>query len=222
MALTHGGFVGTPAFASPEQFTNAPVDVRSDIYSLGATLWFLLTGHMLFSGRTIEEIQEARRSKPLPIDQLKAARVPRRFISLLMSMLAIEPAARPAGARELSARLQAIRASITGRGKTAARLALAAAIVALATIVAVREFHHPTKATPSAIPEKSIAVLPFENLSRDPDNAYFAEGIQEEILTRLAKHRRLKSNFAHFHPAVSEQTSQSRRDREAAWGSEHS
>ena len=155
MALTHGGFVGTPAFASPEQFTNAPVDVRSDIYSLGVTLWFLLTGHMLFSGRTIEEIQDARRSKPLPIDQLKAARVPRRFVSLLMSMLAIEPAARPAGARELSARLQAIRASITGRGKTAARLALAAAIVALATIVAVREFHSSaTKATPSADPRE--------------------------------------------------------------------
>ena len=193
MALTHGGFVGTPAFASPEQFTNAPVDVRSDIYSLGVTLWFLLTGHMLFSGRTIEEIQDARRSKPLPIEQLKAAHVPRRFVSLLMSMLAIEPAARPAGARELSARLQAIRASITGRGKTAARLALAAAIVALATIVAVREFHSSaTKATPSAIPEKSIAVLPFENLSRDPDNAYFAEGIQEEILTRLARIADLK------------------------------
>ena len=193
MALTHGGFVGTPAFASPEQFTNAPVDVRSDIYSLGVTLWFLLTGHMLFSGRTIEEIQDARRSKPLPIEQLKAARVPRRFVSLLMSMLAIEPAARPAGARELGARLQAIRASITGRGKTAARLALAAAIVALATIVAVREFHSSaTKATPSAIPEKSIAVLPFENLSRDPDNAYFAEGIQEEILTRLASIADLK------------------------------
>jgi serine/threonine protein kinase len=120
MALTHGGFVGTPAFASPEQFANAPVDVRSDIYSLGATLWFLLTGNMLFIGRTIEEIRDARRSKPLPTDQLEAARVPSRFVSLLMSMLAIEPAARPAGARELSTRLQAIRASITGRGKTAA------------------------------------------------------------------------------------------------------
>ena len=48
------------------------------------------------------------------------------------------------------------------------------------------------KATPSAIPEKSIAVLPFENLSRDPDNAYFADGIQEEILTRLAKIADLK------------------------------
>ena len=191
MALTHGGFVGTPAFASPEQFTNAPVDVRSDIYSLGVTLWFLLTGHMLFSGRTIEEIQDARRSKPLPIDQLKAAHVPRRFISLLRSMLAIEPAARPAGARELGARLQAIRASITGRSKTAGRLALAAAIVALATIVAVREFHS-TKATPFSMPEKSIAVLPFENLSDDPANAYFAEGIQEEILTRLASIADLK------------------------------
>jgi TolB-like protein/Tfp pilus assembly protein PilF len=193
MALTHGGFVGTPAFASPEQFTNAPVDVRSDIYSLGATLWFLLTGHMLFSGRTIEEIQEARQSKPLPIEQLKAARVPQRFVSLLMSMLAIEPASRPAGARELTQKLQAIRASITGRGKTAGRLSLAAAIVVLATIVALREFHSAaTKTTTSAIPEKSVAVLPFENLSSDPNNAYLADGIQEEILTRLASIADLK------------------------------
>jgi serine/threonine protein kinase len=191
MALTHGGFVGTPAFASPEQFTNAPVDVRSDIYSLGATLWFLLTGQMLFSGRTVEEIQEARRSKPLPVEQLKAAHIPRRFISLLTSMLAIEPAARPGGARELAARLQGIRASITGCAKTAAWVAFAAATVALGTIVAVRQFHS-TEATPSAIPEKSIAVLPFENLSRDQDNAYFADGIQEEILTRLAQIADLK------------------------------
>jgi TolB-like protein len=142
---------------------------------------------MLFSGRTIEEIQDARRSKPLPIEQLKAARVPRRFVSLLMSMLAIEPAARPPGARELSARLQAIRASITGRGKTVGRVALAAAIVALAAVVAVRLFHSPaTKGAASLVPEKSIAVLPFENLSGEPDNVYFANGIQEEILTRLA------------------------------------
>jgi serine/threonine protein kinase/Tfp pilus assembly protein PilF len=192
MALTHGGFVGTPAFASPEQFTNAPVDVRSDIYSLGVTLWFLLTGHMLFSGRTIEEIQEARRSKPLPIEQLKAAHVPHRLINMLRSLLAIEPA-RPTGARDLSTRLQAIRGSITGRAKTAARLSLAATIVALATIVAVRVFHlSEKKATPFFIPDKSIAVLPLENLSRDQDNAYFAEGIQDEILTRLAKIAGLK------------------------------
>ena len=58
-------------------------------------------------------------------------------------------------------------------------------------------FRHSTSvasraASISGIPEKSIAVLPFENLSRDPDNAYFADGIQDEILTRLAKIADLK------------------------------
>jgi serine/threonine protein kinase len=193
MALTHGGFVGTPAFASPEQFTNATVDVRSDIYSLGATLWFLLTGRMPFSGRTVEEIRDARQSKPLPIEQLKAARVPRRFVALLTSMLAIEPAARPSAANELAAKLQKIRASIVDRRKIPARVLVAATFVALATITALRLFHlHPPKATPSAVSEKSIAVLPFENLSRDPDSAYFADGIQAEILTRLVEVADLK------------------------------
>src|SRR6202795_1670092 len=48
--LTHGGFVGTPAFASPEQFTGASVDARSDFYSLGITLWAMLTGQAPFRG----------------------------------------------------------------------------------------------------------------------------------------------------------------------------
>ena len=47
-------------------------------------------------------------------------------------------------------------------------------------------------ASPSGISNKSIAVLPFDNLSRDPDNAYFCEGVQDEILTRLAKVADLK------------------------------
>src|SRR3954470_20786551 len=95
MGLTHGGFVGTPAFASPEQFTDARVDVRSDIYSLGATIWYLLTGHRPFEGATIEQIRANQRSRALPMEQLKAARVPSRLISLLVKMLAPEPAARP-------------------------------------------------------------------------------------------------------------------------------
>ena len=192
MSLTHGGFVGTPAFASPEQFTNAPVDVRSDIYSLGATLWFLLTGHMLFSGRTIEEIREARRSKPLPIEQLKAARVPSRFISLLMSMLAVEPAARPAGASQLTAKLQAIRNSLSGRSKIIARLAIAAALVAFAIVAVIWNSHRQSTTTVVPIPEKSIAVLPFENFSDDKENAYFADDVQDEILTDLTRVADLK------------------------------
>ena len=94
MGLTHGGFVGTPAFASPEQFSSAPVDVRSDIYSLGATLWFLLTGHMPFRGESVDQFAEPA-SHVLPMEQLKAARVPSRLSALLRAMLAAEPAARP-------------------------------------------------------------------------------------------------------------------------------
>src|SRR4030095_14299855 len=83
MDLTHGEFVGTPNFASPEQFESGPVDVRSDIYSLGDTLWFALTGKTPFAGRNIEEIRSAQKSNALPVEQLKAARVPPSLRSLL-------------------------------------------------------------------------------------------------------------------------------------------
>src|SRR6516225_6479259 len=75
-SLTHDRFVGTPAFASPEQFEHSALDVRSDIYALGVTLWFALTGKTPFGGRSIEEIHRAQQSKALPVEQLRAAHVP--------------------------------------------------------------------------------------------------------------------------------------------------
>src|SRR5213592_2284450 len=131
IGLTHGGFVGTPAFASPEQFTDAQVDVRSDIYSLGVTLWYLLTGNRPFQGATIEQIRASQCSQALPIEQLKAARVPSRLISLLVSMLAAEPAARP-NVRALTSQLQDCRAQILDRWKAARRLALATGLIGIA------------------------------------------------------------------------------------------
>src|SRR5438046_3634223 len=68
--LTHGGFGGTPNFASPEQFECNPVDVRSDIYSLGATLWFALIGKTPFAGGNIEEIRSAQKSNRLALEPL--------------------------------------------------------------------------------------------------------------------------------------------------------
>src|SRR6516162_9325177 len=103
-SLTHDRFVGTPAFASPEQFEHSVLDVRSDIYSLGETLWFALTGKTPFAGHTLSEIHRAQKSSVLPLEQLKAAHVPHRLKSLLESMLAFEPASRPS-THELAARL---------------------------------------------------------------------------------------------------------------------
>ena len=65
-SLTHDRFVGTPAFASPEQFEHSALDVRSDIYSLGETLWFALTGKPPFGGHTLSEIHRAQKSNVLP------------------------------------------------------------------------------------------------------------------------------------------------------------
>jgi serine/threonine protein kinase/Flp pilus assembly protein TadD len=195
MGLTHGGFVGTPAFASPEQFTSAPVDVRSDIYSLGATLCYLLTGQMPFPGGSVEEIRANRESHTVPIEQLKAAQAPARLITLLASMLAPEPAVRP-GVRVLTSKLQECRAQILDRWKTARRLALAAAIVGLACAVALPVFRRSQEQAnpllPASVPAKSIAVLPFDNLSADQSNPHFAEGIHDQILTKLASVADLK------------------------------
>src|SRR5438477_6961481 len=184
-SLTHDRFVGTPAFASPEQFEHSALDVRSDIYSLGLTLWFALTGKTPFRGRSVDEVHRAQQSKVLPTEQLKAAHVPHRLRSLLQSMLAFEPASRP-GTKELAARLQ--RCSPEARSVRRTRFALAAAALVVLGVSALFVFQ-PSRiqdAASTLAPDKSIAVLPFENRSEDKANAYFAEGIQDEILTRLS------------------------------------
>jgi serine/threonine protein kinase len=67
---TPGAFAGTPEFASPEQFAGVPVDIRSDLYSLGVTLWEMLTGSTPFRG-TAGEVMSQHQYAPLPLQQLK-------------------------------------------------------------------------------------------------------------------------------------------------------
>jgi eukaryotic-like serine/threonine-protein kinase len=195
MRLTHNGFVGTPAFASPEQFENTALDVRSDIYSLGVTLWFAVTGKTPFAGHTVEEIHRAQQSNFLPVEQLKAARVPSRLRSLIKSMLAFEPAARPS-THELAVRLQ--RCSAQASVASSTRLALVAVVILILGTFGFFAFHslrtHPAtagSALDATVPDKSIAVLPFENLSDEKD-VFFADALHDDLLTKLAKIADLK------------------------------
>ena len=191
MDLTHGEFVGTPSFASPEQFGSGPIDARSDIYSLGATLWFALTGLAPHFGQTLDEIRDRKMCDDLPVAQLAARKIPESLVRVLCSTLAPHPGERPASARELMEALESCRRKLTRRVGEKRRLALIAMLTLLAA-AAGAGYYFFSQRLAFKTPDKSIAVLPFENLSRDPDNAYFAEGMQDEILARLSKIADLK------------------------------
>jgi serine/threonine protein kinase len=203
--LTHGEFVGTPSFASPEQFGTGPVDARSDIYSLGVTLWFALTGLAPHSGKTIEEIRERQTRDDLPVAQLVARKVPEPVVKLLRCTLAIDPSKRPASARELMEALESCRRKIADRVGFLYKVAALTAVVAIiaATLLLLRVNRQkitsaapanvaPSAAALTALPEKSIAVLPLENLSPEKENEFFAAGVHDELLSDLAKIKELK------------------------------
>ncbi|HET6887018.1 MAG TPA: protein kinase [Candidatus Udaeobacter sp.] len=196
MDITHGEFVGTPNFASPEQFESGPVDVRSDIYSLGATLWFALTGKTPFAGRNIEEIRRAQKLAALPTEQLKAAHVPPPLRSLLKSMLALEPAGRP-GVHDLATRLRGCSGQAGNMRRI--RFAIASTVILILGASASFIFHsmrtHPAaveSVSNPAVLEKSVAVLPFDNQNRDPDIDYLSDGITESIIHSLSQLSQLK------------------------------
>jgi serine/threonine protein kinase/Flp pilus assembly protein TadD len=187
---TQPGFIGTPAFASPEQFApseQTKIDTRSDIYSLGVTFWYLLSGRVPFVGRTLEDIR-TRQAEPLPVEQLKGLDVPSRILALLKSMLAPDPKDRPQSARELLAAVRRCHTKFSTEARSRRRrfaLVTAGAVLVIAAIAIGARLYQ--RAQFSGQLERSIAVLPFENLSGDKENAYLAEGIQDEILTRLSK-----------------------------------
>ena len=187
---TQTGFIGTPAFASPEQFApseQTKIDTRSDIYSLGVTFWYLLSGRVPFVGRTLEEIRE-RQVESLPVDQLKGLDVPARILALLKSMLAPDPKDRPQSARELLSAVHRCYSKFSAEARLRRRrFAIVAAVATLTFAAIALGTWMYQRAQSSAQIDQSIAVLPFENLSGDKENAYLAEGIQDEILTRLSK-----------------------------------
>src|SRR5437016_7497258 len=160
---TQPGFIGTPAFASPEQFApseQTKIDTRSDIYSLGATFWYLLSGRVPFVGRTLREVA-ARQAEELPLEQLKDTHVPARVVALLQSMLAVDPAKRPQTARELLSAIHRCYKKFSTEARARRKRSIivgAGAILVLGAIAFGTWLYQ--RAQSSAQIERSIAVLP--------------------------------------------------------------
>ncbi len=126
LTRTGGGFVGTPFYASPEQLENLPLDTRSDIYSLGVTLWFLLTGHPPFHGGSFARVLSEHLTKPPPFQELPT--LPAATKRLLERMLAKQPDGRPQNPTELRDEILACLREIPGAGTTPSPKALERAL----------------------------------------------------------------------------------------------
>jgi serine/threonine-protein kinase len=159
--ITQTGFaVGTPAYMSPEQASaDSNVDGRSDLYSLGCVLYEMLTGEPPFTGPNAQAIITKRFIAPVP--HVRAMRdVPEQLDQAVTRALARTPVDRfPSAAEFAEALLQVQRTGQTPPGSSPA----------------------------AAAPEKSIVVLPLANMSADPENEYFSDGMTEEIINALAK-----------------------------------
>ena len=113
-----GGFAGTPEFASPEQFAGVGVDIRSDLYALGVTLWQTVTGHAVFRGSPAEVMYQHQHA-PLPLEQLEG--VPQPVVVLLEVFLEKDPARRFQNPAELLKTMPTITGAIDTRRRITRR-----------------------------------------------------------------------------------------------------
>jgi serine/threonine protein kinase/Flp pilus assembly protein TadD len=208
------GRSGTLVYMSPQQLDGERGTHLDDIYSLGATLYDLLTSKPPFySGNIDRQVQErvppsmSERRKDLNIEP---ASVPLAWEQTVAACLAKNPTERPQSTVEVAQRLQlsapAARTARAVSAKPLKKITVWAGLVSFCLVAiagwyfAIARPRTKTVASSSnlsplqaaALPEKSIAVLPFENLSTEKDDEFFADGIQDDVLASLGKIKDLK------------------------------
>ena len=212
-----GSFIGTPGYASPEQFAGIGTDIRSDLYSLGVTLWEMLTGKLPFAGSAADLMYQHQHTAP-PFEKLKALPAP--VVSLLEVLLEKDPGQRFQDPTQLQKALTRVKGALVSgqrlnvsdlrkianqpaeqaskKGKPVARWLILSMGCAAGLLIGWWFFaSHGSRfliqrSTDPTLGEKSIAVLPFESLNDNKSDTYFADGVQDEILNNLAKIAQLK------------------------------
>jgi serine/threonine-protein kinase len=197
--------MGTPSYMAPEQAAgnNAAVGKATDVYGLGAVFYELLTGHPPFAGGTTYQTMRLLLDTEPRQPRLWNRKIARDLSTICLKCLEKDPQRRYSSALALTEDLEhwlkrePIHAKRSGfftharkwMRRKPAIAALIAALIALATAIAWNVWESELF---RVAPEKSIAVLPFENLSKEAENAFFAVGVQDEILTNLAQVTNLK------------------------------
>jgi serine/threonine-protein kinase len=156
-----GIILGTIAYMSPEQAEGKPLDARSDMFSFGAVLYEMLTGEQAFSGPSrISTLTAVLRDDPRPMAQI-AVGVPHQLETIVLRCLRKDPDRRFQSMAEVRDALEEVSGLFT-------RASAAAAV-------------------PEVSRKKSVAVLPFADLSAAKDQEYFGDGLAEEIINALSK-----------------------------------
>jgi len=180
--LTVGGAaLGTPLYMSPEQATGErEIDGRSDIYSLGCVLYEMLVGDPPFRGKSAAATVMRHVSGPVPRPSALRAEIPAELDDVVVRALAKDPAERFASGSDLARALDQALSPV----RTASAPTVRSSLASDAAIT--------TSLLPTSDTAHFVAVLPFENMSGDPENEYFSDGIHEEIIAQLSKIRGLK------------------------------
>jgi eukaryotic-like serine/threonine-protein kinase len=172
LTLTGSGIaIGTPMYMSPEQGSgDREIDGRSDVYSLGCVLYEMLTGWPPFTGMSAHAIVMRHLMDPVPRVADARPEVPAAIDRAVGRALAKIPSARFATAADLAFALDQAPPGVTA------------------------EVREPTasREPPAAARDRFVAVLPFENMSADPENEYFSDGITEDIIAQISKIRGLR------------------------------